>query len=326
MAMETIFCVGSGLIKISILLFYRRLSTRAISSAFRWATWISIGLIASYTIAFSLVPIFLCNPISAFWEQVDLVNIFGEYKYKCLNEGADVFAAGVLSTVQDLLTAVLPTFLYWNLQMPFRQKLALFGIFAMGYGVVVIGALRTYASWQIFFETYDVTWVSNELYLWTLLELHVGAMCANAPALKVFCSQSLRLERFTSRGWSRSKNSSTAHSGSVNSMSVVEKLSFWKHNKTHSNNGYQSEPHTDVSIDTHGGLQNKTYSKRGIQSCNSLTTTRDSIDIMLGQYDNDIEMGSVHSTTQESKVHALPPMPCQPSITRPTTTSTSQNR
>ena len=163
--METLFCVCSGLIKISILLFYRRLSSRAISRTFRWATWISIYFIAAYSIAFAIVPIFICTPISAFWDQVDFIKLAQGYEYKCLDEGTDIFVAAIVSTAQDLLTAMLPTILYWNLQIPLRQKMALFGIFGIGYGVVAIGALRAYASWRNFFDTYDVTWEANDMFL-----------------------------------------------------------------------------------------------------------------------------------------------------------------
>ncbi|PVI02442.1 hypothetical protein DM02DRAFT_492362, partial [Periconia macrospinosa] len=187
LAIETLFCIGAGLIKISILLFYRRLSSRAISNKFKWTTWFTIGFIAAYSIAFSLVPIFGCQPISAFWDQINVTKQFDpNYKYKCFNEAADVVTANAISTAQDLLTAILPTFIYYHLQIPLRQKIALGFIFAIAYGVVALGAMRLYYTWQIFYGTYDVTWVGWELWIWTLLEIHVGVMCANAPALKAF--------------------------------------------------------------------------------------------------------------------------------------------
>ena len=58
LAFECMFCVGSGLIKTSILLFYRRLSARTISATFRWMTWITIGFIVASTFVFTLLPIF----------------------------------------------------------------------------------------------------------------------------------------------------------------------------------------------------------------------------------------------------------------------------
>ncbi|KAF2439559.1 hypothetical protein P171DRAFT_325707, partial [Karstenula rhodostoma CBS 690.94] len=194
LAIETTFCVASGLIKVSILLFYKRLGSRAVSKTYRWSIKLTIAFIVAYSVAFTLVPIFGCKPISAFWDQADIVKIAMGYEFKCFNEGADIFSAAVISTAQDLLTAILPTFLYWNLQIPIRHKIALFGIFAIGYGVVAIGVLRSYYSWQIFFESYDVTWVTWHAYNFTLLEIHMGAMCANAPALKIFFKQIFRIK------------------------------------------------------------------------------------------------------------------------------------
>lgn len=319
MAIDSIFCLASGLIKISILLFYRRLSSRAISKNFRRATRVTVGFIAAYTIAFMIVPIFGCNPISAFWNQLDFVLVVKGYSYKCFNEGADVFAAGVISTTQDFLTAMLPTFLYWNLKIPIRQKIALFGIFAIGYGAVAFGALRSYYSWQVYFETYDVTWVGWYICLWSLLELHIGAMCANAPALKVFFKHFLRLERFSTSSksgsnGSKSKNGSAAAFSSFRSASAFEKLAFWKTSHSHSNDGYLSEPHTDISVDQHGGVQ----VQKEVYISRAPISEHNSID-MLGTHVDDIEMGSFDAGSHSGRstlisqedVEALPRVPPQ---------------
>ncbi|KAJ4350083.1 uncharacterized protein N0V89_008704 [Didymosphaeria variabile] len=96
MAIESTFCLASGLIKVSILLFYKRLGSRAVSNTFRWATRLTIVFITANSIAFTLVPIFGCQPISAFWEQSDIIKVAQGYKYKCFNEGADVFSAAAM--------------------------------------------------------------------------------------------------------------------------------------------------------------------------------------------------------------------------------------
>ncbi|KAF2828245.1 hypothetical protein CC86DRAFT_267094, partial [Ophiobolus disseminans] len=191
MVIYILYSLASGLIKLSVLLFYRRLSSRAVSTTFRWIMRGTMFIIAGYTIAFVLIPIFSCSPISAFWDQVDFEKRFrpGGYKYSCINEGADVVANGIASTVQDFIVATLPAILCWNLQMSRHQKVALYSIFAISYTTVGVGAMRTYTSYRIFFQTYDVTWVSSDTWLWSLLELHIGLMCANAPALKVFFKQ-----------------------------------------------------------------------------------------------------------------------------------------
>ncbi|KAJ8115165.1 hypothetical protein OPT61_g3127 [Boeremia exigua] len=323
LAILCIFCVASGLIKISILLFYRRLSSRVVSNSFRWATWITIGFIATSTIAFTLVPIFGCNPISAFWDQVDVLKLLKGYQYKCFDEGADIFAASVISAFQDLITAVLPTFLYWNLHIPVRQKIALFGIFAIGYGVAALGALRAYYSWQIYFETYDVTWVSWDLFFITLLELHVGCFCANAPCLKVFFKHFFH-ERLTSSAKrsaaSGQKNSSsgTGTQSSKSSASILkEKVStlLSKGSSTYSKYGYLSEPHAEVSVDIHGGVQvqkdvhidHSPASPTAVEPTHrDIRQSVDTTDMMCAQYYDDIEMGN-YTTGRNSQISSLHP-------------------
>ncbi|KAF2677970.1 hypothetical protein K458DRAFT_377526 [Lentithecium fluviatile CBS 122367] len=309
LAIEVLFCIASGLIKISILLFYRRLSARAVSNTFRWVTWLSIGFIGGSSVAFTLVPIVGCKPMSAFWEQLDVVKVLSGYQYHCFNEGVDVFLAGVVSATQDLLAALLPTFLYWNLRIPILQKLALFGIFAIGYCAVAFGALRAYYSWRIFYQTYDVTWETWNAWKMTLIELHVGAMCANAPALKVFCKEYLRLDKLTSRsksssGGSRSKGYSNGPSVSSRTGTILVSLCFGTSENQRQKHGYLSEPHTDISVDQHGGVR----IQKDAHLSDPHVSTHDSVDVMNGRYDDDIEMGSfvTHPSTGDPNIDSKP--------------------
>ncbi|ORY11708.1 hypothetical protein BCR34DRAFT_513451 [Clohesyomyces aquaticus] len=320
LTLEVVFCITAGLIKVSILLFYRRISSRTVTPSFRWATRISIAFVIGYSFAFALVPIFGCRPITAYWDQLAVQNLYNPaYKFSCFNEGADTFAAAVISAVQDAVTAALPSFLYWKLHIPVRQKIALFSIFAIGYFVVAIAAVRAYFSWHVFFDTYDVTYVGWDNCLWALLELHMGAMCANAPALKVFFNHFLRIDTLSSRS-KRSKGSgvntgSNKMIGSTTSggSGRMEKLTFWK---SHSKHGYMSEPYTDVSVDMHGGVQ--TSHARA----HSKSITTDSVTFFNSTVDEDIEMGNWEAgreghltrdgSVEGSEVQALPPMVSQP--------------
>ncbi|RMZ67605.1 integral membrane [Pyrenophora seminiperda CCB06] len=338
LVIECLFCIASGLIKISILLFYRRLSARAVSKAFVYTTWICIGFIIAYSIALTLAPILGCQPISAFWDQVNVLKILGGYKFKCFNEGADVLAASILSAAQDFITAILPTFLYWNLRIPFRQKLALFGIFAIGYGVVALGLVRAYYSWQTFFNTYDITWSTWNILLTSMLELHIGCLCANAPSFKVFFKHFFQEKLSSLSKSSKSPGNSkerydSGNSGSAHSMST----SLWSKlaSKLSSNSGTQSsrgyhDSHNGISVDNHGGV----YVHKKIQISHSPTSTtmerrnnnrhlssitadiicdRDYEDIELGRYNTgrSSDTSSIRTTLllEEMDLEALPPLP-----------------
>jgi hypothetical protein len=235
---------------------------------------LTIVVVGGYSVAFMLIPIFSCRPIAAFWDQLDSVKVAQGYNYQCSNEGADVVAHGIISTIQDLVVAFLPTLLCWNLQMPNRQKFALYGIFAVGYSTVAIGAMRTYSGYRIFFQTYDVTWAASDTWLWSLLELHIGSMCANAPALKIFFTQVLKVDRLTTwrrpRSRSQSYGSKKQHSNKSIGMTGTHPVSSSKsrvkalfekvfHMYT-SESSYRSQPRTMSSTDQrHTILQKDTH-------------------------------------------------------------------
>jgi hypothetical protein len=243
LSIEIIFVFATGLIKISILLFFRRLGSRGTSKTFRVVTWAAIGFTISSTIAFSISPLVGCRPLSAYWEQSDVINIVLGKKFDCNNEGAAITAAGVTSTVQDLITALLPNFIFWKAQIHIRQKAALMGLFATAYGVAAFGAMRVYSTWVLFYETYDVSWQLWEVWNWMLLELHIGVICANAPALKVFVKRYLKIKTKsspTSEAKYSQEKSSQAKSSQTRSMARSDpsgksksKMAAWKDSFAH---------------------------------------------------------------------------------------------
>lgn len=240
LAIEMLIVIAGGLVKISILLFFRRLGSRGVSKTFRAVTWAAIGIQAASTIAFFVCPFFVCRPISAYWEQSDVVKILQGVKFNCYDEGAAVVTAGVVSTVQDVTTALLPNFIYWKAKIPLRQKVALMAIFATAYGAAAFGALRAYATYVLFYKTYDVSWQLWEVWNWTLLELHIGVICANAPALKAFMKkyfEPIKSIASKARGRSSGGNSSQAKSSQAKSSQTGSKArsdpsekskKFWK--------------------------------------------------------------------------------------------------
>ncbi|EMD63770.1 hypothetical protein COCSADRAFT_144159 [Bipolaris sorokiniana ND90Pr] len=187
-AVYLLYILAGGLIKISILLFYRRLDARCIPSTFRIATWLSIAIITIFITAFTIILFTACNPLAAFWYQFDAVHQLAGYKYHCwVNEEADIMAASIISAVQDAIAAFLPTLLYWNLQIPKRQKIALGAVFASGYLVCIVCIARVFAIYTIFNnELYDSSWTTWPALLLAVLEIQLGAIVASAPALKVF--------------------------------------------------------------------------------------------------------------------------------------------
>jgi hypothetical protein len=299
LSIEVLFVLATGLIKVSILLFFRRLGSRGVSKAFRITTWVAIGFTIASTIAFFISPFAGCRPLSAYWEQSDVIKILQGVKFNCNNEGAAITSAGVVSTVQDLITALLPNFIYWKAQIPFRQKAALMAIFATAYGVGVFGALRTHATWVLFYETYDVSWQLWEIWNWTLLELHIGVICANLPALKVFVKRYLNIKSIVSNENTKNSRAKSSQAKSSQTRSQVSsnpsgksraKLAIWKN--SFANHGYYSQP-TQLSANEEGVLRISEESEK--DGSNTQPTSEEANRCERHYADDDVELGILNN-------------------------------
>ena len=66
---------STGFIKVSVLLFYRRLSV-SFNRVFYWAVWAGIIYNILQLVAFSVALLAICKPISAYWMSFDLVWLY----------------------------------------------------------------------------------------------------------------------------------------------------------------------------------------------------------------------------------------------------------
>jgi len=135
-AIETIFLYSTGFTKISILLFYRRLSKNSLSTGFHWAVKTAILFVALHMITFTFTRFLACHPLNAFWNKVDIkwLQTHEEGKdYYCYNELAELLSVTSLSVLQDFLACLMPLVLFWKLHLPFQQKVALASLFLVGF-------------------------------------------------------------------------------------------------------------------------------------------------------------------------------------------------
>jgi hypothetical protein len=134
MALEATYILATGLTKISILLFYRRLVSGSVSRAFVWTVLTIIVSVMAYIITFELTLIFGCRPISAYWNEINPIwRTLNADEYFCLDEVVALYCANIISIVQDFLTFLMPLLLFRNLQLPIRQKVVLGCIFSVGF-------------------------------------------------------------------------------------------------------------------------------------------------------------------------------------------------
>ena len=118
-----LYSIILSLVKISLILLYRRLF--AASAGFQMATTIYIIILTMAGIGGVFSTIFMCAPVNAFWDKTIA-------SATCLNAQEVFFGWTIVGLVTDLVTLVFPMPLIWQMTLPLRQKLFLSIVFFMG--------------------------------------------------------------------------------------------------------------------------------------------------------------------------------------------------
>lgn len=148
------------LIKLSILLFYRRLTSKFISPKFVYALWTTMGANVIFFIVSVVVVCFPCYPMSTYFQtywNTDYVHTHPAGTWQCLDEGRAVYYISLGGVILDFITTILPFTLFLKLRMPKRQKIAMCLTFFGGFIVCGAGVARTWTVYLVYFETYDMT-------------------------------------------------------------------------------------------------------------------------------------------------------------------------
>ncbi|PYH37564.1 uncharacterized protein BO87DRAFT_328633 [Aspergillus neoniger CBS 115656] len=170
-----------GVIKVSLLFFYRRIF--GISRPFVMASNVLIALISSFTLAIVLAVIFSKWPVYLQWDPTAPYDINASAILICYVAGNSFF---------DLLTLVLPIAAVQRLQMDQSKKLFMSVIFVLGSTCMVASLVRLYYAVQWTKETATISSMFEAPFiyniLWALLEppifIVVGSMLTFGPLLR----------------------------------------------------------------------------------------------------------------------------------------------
>ncbi|KAJ5198857.1 hypothetical protein N7491_000576 [Penicillium cf. griseofulvum] len=178
LSFQILFSLSSCFTKISLLWFCRRLIGKGKFGLYNRAFILSIVFVGGSSLLFSLISIFQCTPVSAYW------HISPTGSYRCMDDGAIVFSASVINIFTDFLVTALPMPLIWSLKLPARQRLAVISIFGLGVVVNVAGSVRTVYVWKSMVVGYDATWIGWPVLIAAVVEISLGLICSSAPALR----------------------------------------------------------------------------------------------------------------------------------------------
>lgn len=115
---------GAGItaIKATFLLQYQRVfSVGGYINRFFWA----LIIVMAWSIASLLIAIFSCVPVEGFWDQSVKAYCIPEHPWWEINSAGNV--------ITDFAVFCLPLPTLWKLHLPRGQKIALMGIFCLGF-------------------------------------------------------------------------------------------------------------------------------------------------------------------------------------------------
>ncbi|KAI0166074.1 hypothetical protein GGR57DRAFT_509759 [Xylariaceae sp. FL1272] len=201
-----LWATGVFSVKIGILLFYWRIFQK--TPKFRVAAiavaFFSTGIFLSNFFSFT----FQCIPVQKFW----LPDTDGA----CFDQNAFYLSSAVINVVGDIAVLALPLPIIWKLQASRSKKWSLSFLFLLGAFVVFASVFRIVAVTQI--DPHDFSFTNVGGGLWSTVEVEVGFICANLPAVRPLV--------FRFMGWGATENGSGSPNYNLSNLSATPKLQF----------------------------------------------------------------------------------------------------
>jgi hypothetical protein len=181
---QLFFTIALSCVKVSVLLFYRRLSV-SFSRTFMIATWVGIAYNVAFFCGFVLTLLVTFRPLAAYWLSFDPAWT-RTHSYSSGSEQIAEPLSALFSVIGDFYSAMLPMILVSRLSMPKKQKRALQLLFSLAFLVVFVGVIRAVYLYRVVNVGYDFTWTLWTIWVLGAIELWFAIYAASAPALKPF--------------------------------------------------------------------------------------------------------------------------------------------
>ncbi|KAK8225521.1 hypothetical protein HDK77DRAFT_132905 [Phyllosticta capitalensis] len=191
------------LIKISILLFYRRIfAVRKHQIAIKV---VFVCVLLWWFIFFTLMCT-KCQPVSRWWTNI----------LSCGSFHAEFIACAAANSLIDILVLAIPIWGISGLGLQRKQKISVGGLFLTGSVVVVASLVRL--VYLVEFSMVDLTWKYIPAATWSLIEVNIAVVSACLPFLQPLLVRILgALHLITPRTGSNANTNSTKMSRWVRS-------------------------------------------------------------------------------------------------------------
>ncbi|KAL8995726.1 MAG: hypothetical protein Q9169_004584 [Polycauliona sp. 2 TL-2023] len=201
-AYQIFWALAMVFIKLSILLFYRRVfPSTATSRKWNLCNFALMFLSVACCLISIFGSAFVCTPVALVWDRTiqggRCIDLIALARFTCIS-----------GFVTDILILLLPMPIVWNMHMEHSKKVAVTGVFLLGslyvslpfvlcsgacslmsltgrlYSVCVASIVRFYYLEQI--NRDDPTWGNVNSCIWTVVESSVGIISACLPVMAPF--------------------------------------------------------------------------------------------------------------------------------------------
>ncbi|PYI10719.1 hypothetical protein BO78DRAFT_426265 [Aspergillus sclerotiicarbonarius CBS 121057] len=157
--------------KVSLLSSYLRIG--GFVSAYRATIIVAIVAVVCNQLVFTFLLCFACTPVSRQWDM--------SLPGTCINTVASYYALAGTSLGFDIIIIALPLPVLCTLQLRMRQKIALVGVFALGFFITIIQIIRIFTIKNL--KTYTD---SQPIVLWSDVEISLGVIITCIPTYGPF--------------------------------------------------------------------------------------------------------------------------------------------
>ncbi|BCR88879.1 putative integral membrane protein (Pth11) [Aspergillus chevalieri] len=171
--------------KISLLSSYLRIG--GFVNTYKYIIFAAIAACTINQLIFTFLLLFACNPVAKQWDAT----IPGH----CINTVPSYYGLAGTSLGFDILIIALPLPVLGNLQLRRKQKIALMGVFALGFFVTIIQIIRIFTVKNL--KSYTD---SRPIVIWSVIEISLGVISTciptYAPLFRAFTSLNSYYNRY----------------------------------------------------------------------------------------------------------------------------------
>ncbi|ESZ92449.1 hypothetical protein SBOR_7166 [Sclerotinia borealis F-4128] len=165
-----------GLIKLSVVIFYKRIFT---SRTFNICANTVLGMISLYMVLSFFLFLFSAHPVAAYWNtSPELIGT--QYNLDVPNL---VIVCAAVDIFLDLAVLSLPFPVIKGLHMPTEKKLYVSGVFLLGAFCLISSCIRLFYSQKLFGTSTPDLNLDDKVYLWAHIEAYASTITACLPTL-----------------------------------------------------------------------------------------------------------------------------------------------